>query len=77
MVRSKHGYPAKQGLYSPEFEKEACGVGFVAKINGEKSHQVFNIYIYIYTVVSVICYVYTRTCSEKRLFSFHLERMKM
>lgn len=40
MVRSKHGYPPKQGLYSPDFETEACGVGFVAKINGEKSFQV-------------------------------------
>ena len=40
MVRSKHGYPPKQGLYSPDFEREACGVGFVTKINGEKSHQV-------------------------------------
>ena len=40
MVLSKHSYPPKQGLYSPEFETEACGVGFVAKINGEKSFQV-------------------------------------
>lgn len=40
MVLSKHGYPPKQGLYSPDLEREACGVGFVAKINGEKSHQV-------------------------------------
>ena len=40
MVRPKERYPPKQGLYSPEFEKEACGVGFVAKINGEKSNQV-------------------------------------
>lgn len=40
MVRSKHGYPSKQGLYSPDLEKEACGVGFVAKINGERSYQV-------------------------------------
>ncbi|XP_058953024.2 uncharacterized protein [Pocillopora verrucosa] len=42
MVRSKHGYPSKQGLYSPDLEKEACGVGFVAKINGERSYQVLS-----------------------------------
>ncbi|XP_078373779.1 uncharacterized protein LOC144657317 isoform X1 [Oculina patagonica] len=42
MVRPKHGYPPKQGLYSPDFETEACGVGFVAKINGEKSFQVLS-----------------------------------
>ena len=34
------GYPEKQGLYNPEFEKDNCGVGFVANINGEKSHAI-------------------------------------
>ena len=28
------------GLYSPAFEHEACGVGLVANIKGKKSHQV-------------------------------------
>ena len=27
------------GLYSPEFEHDACGIGFVANIKGNKSHQ--------------------------------------
>ncbi|TCK85265.1 glutamate synthase large subunit [Albibacterium bauzanense] len=27
------------GLYRPEFEHDACGVGFVAHVRGEKSHQ--------------------------------------
>jgi glutamate synthase (NADPH/NADH) large chain len=27
------------GLYSPEFERDACGIGFVANIKGTKSHQ--------------------------------------
>jgi glutamate synthase (NADPH/NADH) large chain len=27
------------GLYHPEFEHDACGVGFVAHVKGEKSHQ--------------------------------------
>ncbi|MBN1647730.1 MAG: glutamate synthase large subunit [Spirochaetales bacterium] len=30
----------KQGLYDPAFEHDACGVGFVANINGQKSHQI-------------------------------------
>lgn len=32
--------PDKQGLYDPEFEKDACGVGFVANIKGEQSHKI-------------------------------------
>ncbi|MBF0418675.1 MAG: glutamate synthase subunit alpha, partial [Magnetococcales bacterium] len=34
------GYPNKTGLYDPQFEHDACGIGFVAQINGEKSHQI-------------------------------------
>jgi glutamate synthase (NADPH/NADH) large chain len=34
------GPPPKQGLYDPAFEKDACGVGFVVNIKGEKSHQI-------------------------------------
>jgi glutamate synthase domain-containing protein 2/glutamate synthase domain-containing protein 1/glutamate synthase domain-containing protein 3 len=30
----------KQGLYDPYFEHDACGVGFVANIKGEKSHDI-------------------------------------
>jgi len=32
--------PAKQGLYDPKNEHDACGVGFVAHIKGEKSHNI-------------------------------------
>ena len=32
--------PTKQGLYDPANEHDACGVGFVAHIKGEKSHQI-------------------------------------
>ena len=34
------GLPLKQGLYDPTFEKDACGVGFVAHIKGKPSHQI-------------------------------------
>ncbi len=32
--------PAKQGLYDPWFEHDACGVGFVVDMHGRKSHQI-------------------------------------
>ena len=32
--------PTKQGLYDPQFEHAACGVGLVANIKGIKSHTV-------------------------------------
>ncbi|MDD3223608.1 MAG: glutamate synthase large subunit [Clostridium sp.] len=30
----------KQGLYDPQFEKDNCGIGFVANIKGEKTHDI-------------------------------------
>jgi len=30
------------GLYDPSFEHDSCGIGFVANINGNKSHQVIS-----------------------------------
>ncbi|MEY2196164.1 hypothetical protein AB7942_26015 [Neobacillus sp. BF23-41] len=36
----KLGYPSAQGLYLPEYEHEACGIGMVANINGKKSHDI-------------------------------------
>ena len=33
-------YPCKEGLYDPEFEHDACGVGFVAHLKGEQSHNI-------------------------------------
>ena len=33
-------YPPKQGLYDSHHEHDACGVGFVAHIKGEKSHAI-------------------------------------
>ena len=31
--------PPKQGLYDPQFEHDACGLGFVVNLKGRKSHQ--------------------------------------
>ena len=33
-------YPKKQGLYDPAYEKENCGIAFVANINGKRSHEI-------------------------------------
>jgi glutamate synthase (NADPH/NADH) large chain len=32
--------PEKQGLYDPSQEHDACGVGFIAHIKGQKSHSI-------------------------------------
>jgi glutamate synthase (NADPH/NADH) large chain len=37
--RTQFGLPPKQGLYDPANEHDSCGVGFVAHVKGERSHQ--------------------------------------
>src|SRR5580700_8820966 len=32
--------PGRQGLYDPLHEHDACGMGFVVNLNGEKSHEI-------------------------------------
>ncbi|MEO8575856.1 MAG: glutamate synthase large subunit [Gemmatimonadales bacterium] len=32
--------PVSQGLYDPSFEHDACGMGFIAHLRGERSHAV-------------------------------------
>ncbi len=34
------GLPPREGLYDPENEHDACGVGFVVDIKGRKSHEI-------------------------------------
>lgn len=34
------GIPEAQGLYVPQLEKGSCGVGFVANVKGEKTHEI-------------------------------------
>lgn len=38
--------PKKQGLYDPQNEHEACGVGFIVAIDGKRSHKVSFSYLY-------------------------------
>ncbi|WP_119396396.1 glutamate synthase large subunit [Salinibius halmophilus] len=35
-----HYNQPQQGLYRPEFEHDACGIGFVANLKGKKSHDI-------------------------------------
>jgi glutamate synthase (NADPH/NADH) large chain len=37
---SRNGLPPAQGLYDPAYEHDACGIGFVASIRCEKSHEI-------------------------------------
>ena len=36
----RNGLPARQGLYDPANEHDACGIGFVANIKNVKSHDI-------------------------------------
>ncbi len=40
MTAIRLGPPRKQGLYDPQFEHDACGVGFVVDIKGRKSNTI-------------------------------------
>ncbi len=40
MTAIRLGPPRKQGLYDPQFEHDACGVGFVVNIKGIKSNAI-------------------------------------
>jgi glutamate synthase (NADPH/NADH) large chain len=35
-----NGLPPAQGMYDPAHEHDACGIGFVANIRGQKSHSI-------------------------------------
>ena len=35
-----NGRPLNKGLYDPNYEHDACGIGFVANIRGNKEHSI-------------------------------------
>lgn len=35
-----HNLPVEKGLYNPEYEKDACGVGFTCHLKGQASHKI-------------------------------------
>ncbi|TGV06200.1 hypothetical protein EN829_053655, partial [Mesorhizobium sp. M00.F.Ca.ET.186.01.1.1] len=36
---TRNGMPAKQGLYDPMFEHDACGIGFIANLKAKATHE--------------------------------------
>ena len=40
MSKQIYELPKKQGLYDPAYEKDSCGVGFIAHIKGKRSHKI-------------------------------------
>lgn len=40
--------PVKQGLYDPQNEHEACGVGFIVAIDGKRSHKVILLHLLVF-----------------------------
>ncbi|MFX3673630.1 MAG: glutamate synthase large subunit [Paenisporosarcina sp.] len=46
---TKSGYPIPQGLYDPEQEHEACGIGMIANINGRKTHGI------VQNAITILC----------------------
>lgn len=46
---NKKEYPMPQGLYHPDQEHEACGIGMIANINGEKSHAI------VQNAINILC----------------------
>ncbi len=46
---SKKEYPIAQGLYHPDQEHEACGIGMIANIDGRKSHSI------VQNAVNILC----------------------
>ena len=39
-MQREPGCPPAQGLYDPQFEHDACGVGFVVHVKGVRSHAI-------------------------------------
>ena len=42
MNKNLRDLPAPQGLYDPAYEHDACGIGFVVNIKGQKSYDIID-----------------------------------
>jgi glutamate synthase (ferredoxin) len=42
-------FPVKQGLYSPEFEHDNCGAGFICSLQGKKTNGI------IHKALGILC----------------------
>lgn len=61
------GFPAAQGLYDPENEKDSCGVGFVCHIKGQANHKIVS------DARSLLCNMTHRGASEFIFFFWATE----
>jgi glutamate synthase (NADPH/NADH) large chain len=39
-MKKPDGLPNKQGMYDPQYEHDACGIGLVVNISGKKEHKI-------------------------------------
>lgn len=58
--------PGAQGLYDPQNEHEACGVGFIVAIDGKPSHKV----CYLIILHGVCVCLYESVC-DLAIFLFY------
>lgn len=49
--------PQAQGLYDPQNEHEACGVGFIVAIDGQRSHKVIKLFYFNCSLLSQNVYM--------------------
>src|SRR4051795_2093276 len=48
-IQEHNSRPPAVGLYDPSLEKDSCGVGFIANIKGQKSHEI------VADALSILC----------------------
>lgn len=46
------------GLYDPSFDKDSCGVGFVAELSGESSRKTVRLSVFFYTRMYMCMCIY-------------------
>ncbi len=39
-LKRTQGLPSSEGLYDPRYERDACGIGFIANLKGKRSHDI-------------------------------------
>lgn len=62
-----YGFPKEVGLYSPDFERSACGVGFIVNIDGARDNKV--LFICLAVVDDLTC------CSNRVYIAFEMSVM--
>ena len=60
----RNGLPPAQGLYDPQFESDACGVGFIVNIKGIPSHKVSKLFCFIIFTLSHSSVILTDTIQQ-------------